>query len=303
MRLRFRSVLWQDATRAPAGSSGGCGHVIIEVKGVKTFISASGRRGRALAHAVASLLTDVVSPLEPWFHESDVPKGVLWAQELWDKLKDPQLGVVCVTRESRSAPWLLFEAGMLAHNLGGARVFTLLLDLDASEVGEPLAHFQATQLANEEDVLSLMLCLNACNDARLDPGDITQRFQNAWSRFQDAVRALPTAVEARPSEGTEALLRAVLGRVESLERYAGTQAIEQLDYNEGSPGLTDEALRGCVVACLDKLPEKERLVLSFYYREALSMRDIGHILEMTESRVAQIHTKGVLRVRAMTNVR
>jgi RNA polymerase sigma factor for flagellar operon FliA len=46
------------------------------------------------------------------------------------------------------------------------------------------------------------------------------------------------------------------------------------------------------------LPEKERLVVSLYYYEDLNMKEIGNILGITESRVCQIHTKAVLRLRA-----
>ena len=46
------------------------------------------------------------------------------------------------------------------------------------------------------------------------------------------------------------------------------------------------------------LPEKERLVISLYYYEDLNMKEIGQILGITESRVCQIHTKSVLRLRA-----
>jgi len=46
------------------------------------------------------------------------------------------------------------------------------------------------------------------------------------------------------------------------------------------------------------LPEKERLVISLYYYEDLNMKEIGNILGITESRVCQIHTKSVMRLRA-----
>ena len=46
------------------------------------------------------------------------------------------------------------------------------------------------------------------------------------------------------------------------------------------------------------LPEKERLVISLYYYEDLNMKEIGSILGITESRVCQIHTKSVLRLRS-----
>lgn len=52
-----------------------------------------------------------------------------------------------------------------------------------------------------------------------------------------------------------------------------------------------------VAESIDLLPEKERLVISLYYYDELTMKEIGEILEITESRVSQIHTKAVLRLR------
>jgi RNA polymerase sigma factor for flagellar operon FliA len=52
-----------------------------------------------------------------------------------------------------------------------------------------------------------------------------------------------------------------------------------------------------VAETIDQLPEKERLVISLYYYEELTMKEIGEILGITESRVSQIHTKAILRLR------
>ncbi len=49
---------------------------------------------------------------------------------------------------------------------------------------------------------------------------------------------------------------------------------------------------------IEALPEKERLVVSLYYYEDLNLKEIGHILGITESRVCQIHSKAVGRLRA-----
>jgi len=49
---------------------------------------------------------------------------------------------------------------------------------------------------------------------------------------------------------------------------------------------------------LQELPDKEKKVLVLYYYENLTLRDIGKILEVTESRVSQLHTKAILRLRA-----
>ena len=46
------------------------------------------------------------------------------------------------------------------------------------------------------------------------------------------------------------------------------------------------------------LPEREKIVVTLYYYEELTLREIGEVLGVTESRVSQLHTKAVLRLRA-----
>jgi RNA polymerase sigma factor for flagellar operon FliA len=48
---------------------------------------------------------------------------------------------------------------------------------------------------------------------------------------------------------------------------------------------------------IDMLPEKERLVVSLYYHEELTMKEIGEVMGYTESRISQLHTKSVFRLR------
>jgi RNA polymerase sigma factor for flagellar operon FliA len=57
-------------------------------------------------------------------------------------------------------------------------------------------------------------------------------------------------------------------------------------------------MKRTVADTIGTLPEKERLVVSLYYYEDLNMKEIGGILGITESRVCQIHTKAMLRLRS-----
>jgi RNA polymerase sigma factor FliA len=47
-----------------------------------------------------------------------------------------------------------------------------------------------------------------------------------------------------------------------------------------------------------RLPEREKLVVTLYYYEELTLREIGEVLSVTESRVSQLHTKAILRLKA-----
>ncbi|MFQ5717247.1 MAG: FliA/WhiG family RNA polymerase sigma factor [Nitrospinales bacterium] len=57
-------------------------------------------------------------------------------------------------------------------------------------------------------------------------------------------------------------------------------------------------LKRVIAKAIDSLPEKERLMISLYYYEELTMREIGEVLGITESRVSQIHSKAVFKLRA-----
>lgn len=65
--------------------------------------------------------------------------------------------------------------------------------------------------------------------------------------------------------------------------------------------LVNEREREAIAEAIQELPEKERLVLTLYYYEELTMKEIGELLKVTESRVCQIHTKAILRLKAFLN--
>jgi RNA polymerase sigma factor for flagellar operon FliA len=63
--------------------------------------------------------------------------------------------------------------------------------------------------------------------------------------------------------------------------------------------LVDQSeLRDRIADAIAALPEREKLVVALYYYENLTLREIGEVLGVTESRVSQLHTKAVLRLRS-----
>ena len=62
--------------------------------------------------------------------------------------------------------------------------------------------------------------------------------------------------------------------------------------------LSDDQFREALGRAIATLPERERLVLSLYYDDELNLREIGEVLEVSESRVCQIHGQAVVRIRA-----
>lgn len=78
-----------------------------------------------------------------------------------------------------------------------------------------------------------------------------------------------------------------------LERHLGQAEANPLTL------LEDADMRLRLVEAIQNLPERERMVMALYYDEELNLREIGEILEVTESRVCQLHSQAVARLRAL----
>jgi RNA polymerase sigma factor FliA len=86
-----------------------------------------------------------------------------------------------------------------------------------------------------------------------------------------------------------------------LAQDEGITSLADLLEDERSPGPDEQAemqeLLALLRIALDHLPERERLLLALYYREELTMKEISKIMNVSESRVCQLHMQAVLRLR------
>lgn len=71
------------------------------------------------------------------------------------------------------------------------------------------------------------------------------------------------------------------------------------DNTEDKPeaALENVEIKELLIDAIDKLPEKEKAVITFYYYEELTLKEISAIMNVTESRISQLHTKALLRMR------
>ena len=70
------------------------------------------------------------------------------------------------------------------------------------------------------------------------------------------------------------------------------------DSAEPSKILEEDALRRMLVQGIEALPEREKLMMALYYEQDLNLREIGEVMGVTESRVCQLHSQAVARLRA-----
>lgn len=92
-------------------------------------------------------------------------------------------------------------------------------------------------------------------------------------------------------------------QIVSYEDFAGDEDDSFLERHavghEGDPleVLEERSLRESLVAGIDALPEREKMVMGLYYEQELNLREIGEVLGVSESRVCQIHTQAIARLR------
>lgn len=81
-----------------------------------------------------------------------------------------------------------------------------------------------------------------------------------------------------------------------LEDYMRSEKV-QASSDDVSRNIEAEEVRNCLASAIDKLPEKEKLVVSLYYYEEMTLKEISLIMHLTEARISQLHTKAVFRMR------
>lgn len=139
------------------------------------------------------------------------------------------------------------------------------------------------------------------------------------SRMEEAFAALQQELGRAPDENELALYLGItigeyytlLDEVKSVsivsqedlhpdyfEKYQSGDVMGAIDHDNPLDHLASRELMTGLKEAIDALPKNERLVLSLYYYEELTMKEIGRVIDLTESRVCQIHAQATLRLRS-----
>lgn len=179
---------------------------------------------------------------------------------------------------------------------------------------DALKNFDSGQGASFETYAGIRIRGAMLDDVRRS--DWTPRsVHKKWRMVTEAIRMIEnnTGREARVEEIAEFLgipveeYHRILEdssscRVFSIEELAesGDYYLDEAANFAGEPldDLSREGLQNALAEAISGLPERERLVLSLYYDEELNLREIGEVLNISESRVSQISSQAVLRLRS-----
>jgi RNA polymerase sigma factor for flagellar operon FliA len=141
-----------------------------------------------------------------------------------------------------------------------------------------------------------------------------RQLEKAYTKLEGQLHRTPSDVELADELGvTEDQLQTTLSQIS----FVGLVALDEMlavggdrgdaltvgdtvaDAGEGPVAAYEvEEMRHILADAINRLPEREKVVLTLYYYEGLTLAEIGQVLGVTESRVCQIHTKAVIQLRS-----
>lgn len=187
---------------------------------MKVFISWSGTTSCEVAKLLSEWIGNVLQGVKCWYSPDDIEKGSLWFNDIGDGLSSNNFGVLCLTAENITAPWILFEAGALYKGLTQSRVCPILIaGLTPADVRPPFSHFNLTMM-NEVDMLRLMQTINRHTEAPIEEDRLVKTFSlwwpQLWTNYGKIIADVPaTALNPRK---TEDILEEVLDGVRQIQR-------------------------------------------------------------------------------------
>ncbi len=130
---------------------------------MEVFISWSGETSRQVASELKKWLPLVLPSVEPWLSLRDISPGRYWEDELKDALDRMNFGILCLTPDNYTNPWVVYEAGALSKKIGRASVVPYLIGVEANSLPGPMSQRQAVK-ADRDGTEALVRALYSAAD-------------------------------------------------------------------------------------------------------------------------------------------
>jgi hypothetical protein len=149
------------------------------------FISWSGHASLGIAKVLRLWLRSLVQLVDPWI-SPDIAAGERWQATLSGKLVDAKYGILCVTRDNATAPWLIFEAGAMARSFDQSRVVPLLFGIDVADLTGPLSQFQSV-VGDRTGIFKIVKELHAVTQSRMPDAELQMLFDTLWPSIEKGI--------------------------------------------------------------------------------------------------------------------
>lgn len=237
-------------------------------------------------------------------------------RQLWDQFKDKQDAAARDALIMLYAPWVKYLAGRLAIGLGGRVEIDELVNCGIIGLIEAMEKYDVTRGIKFETY-----ALSRIKGAMLDgtrlmdwvPHSLRQKANQLEKTYAQLEMKLGrTATDEEVAEALNLSLSqfqqllaevsciSVISLDEPVSEEKVTPVLDLVpDQTVPEPLLQVEfaETKQYLAEAIGKLPEKEKMVIALYYYEGLTLKEISLVLGLTESRVSQLHTKAIFRLR------
>lgn len=178
------------------------------------FLSWSGERARHVANTLSDHIEDLLNV--DTFVSPNIEKGEEWNNAIHSALRRCDAGIIILTKENSTAPWLLYEAGAIkTARPEPSRTKTLFVGRRPIDYKGPLQSFMGTT-TDRDDFFQLVESLNVSCEVQTTPQSLTRRFEALWPKIsQSFEEACQLSIPSSPlpqrsaSEMTEEILEIV----------------------------------------------------------------------------------------------
>ena len=244
---------------------------------MKIFLSWSGDRSKKVAELLEVWIKCVIQAVEPWVSSNGIDRGALWFSAISSELANTSVGIVCLTKENKDKPWILFESGALAKGLDSNLVCTFLIDLKSNDLGSPLSHFNHTT-ATKPGLYSLVKTINfSLGVNALGEKILENVFETYWPQFDSSFKQIikdtpETTITEQRSESD--IMLEILSSVRSFDRRITNIEKESLKPQRTNPVLANTP-RYVTFSEPNQINQKFAEVSSFIQSEISSLMEQG----------------------------
>ena len=265
---------------------------------MKIFVSRSGKLSCKIAETLKKWIPCILQSVEVFFSPEDIEKGDNWDKTISTELSECKYGIICLTAENTTAPWINFEAGAIAKSLD-SKVTALMVNIKPSDIKGPLSRYQATKF-EKDDFFQLVTSINNELETPLELSVLKNTFNAMWASLESetleaiskhskkGVISKPQNNNSSENEAMEEILQllrqqsALLSNPEKLLPMEYMENIQRIMYDKNRDLssdydiMTEEILHYIenVLKVLMRLPENS------FIREALKLLKFENLLQI-----------------------
>lgn len=165
---------------------------------MKIFISWSGSTSKKIAETLKKWLPCFIQSIEVFFSPEDIEKGDNWEYKISGELSNCKFGIICLTPDNVSAPWINFEAGAIAKSLD-SRVATLMININPSDIKGPLSRYQATKI-DHDDFYQLVKNINDASENHIAEDILKNTFDSLWEKMLEEINTIISSSKSKTTK-------------------------------------------------------------------------------------------------------